>query len=156
MKGLYLADQAHFVNALPPVDLNGGKNSDVWSMKNHAHATIVVQVGVSGGAAPIFKVQACDDLVPSNTTDLAFRVYKEETSNGDTLGAKVEAASTGVQISTNNDIMYVVEVDASELTADKPYMRVAIADPSASIIGSVLAILSGSRYANEQSATAIA
>lgn len=156
MKGFSVAEMGHVINALPPVDLNGGKTSDVWSMKNHAHASILIQVGVSAGAVPTFKVQACDDFVPSNTTDLAFNVYKQETAAGDLIGSKVAVANTGVAMSTNNSIFYVVEIDASELPDGKPNLQVAFSDPSASVIGSVAAILSGSRFANDQSATEIA
>lgn len=154
-KGWNLPEMAHVVNSLPPVDLNGGKSTDVHSMRDHAHVTFLVQIGVSAGAVPTMKLQACDDFVPSNTTDLAFNVYKCETAADDQFGSKVAVASTGLALSTNNNIMYAVEVDASELPDGKPCVRLNFSDPSASVIGSVAAVLSGPRYANDQSKSEI-
>jgi hypothetical protein len=155
-KGWNFPEMGHVINALPPVDMNGGKSTDVWSMKNHQHASIIVQLGVSAGAVPTMKLQACDDFTPSNTTDLAFNVYKCETSADDQFGSKTAVANTGLGLSTNNNVMYVIEVDAAELPDGKPNLRVNFSDPSASVIGSVVAVLSGSRYANDQGATEIA
>jgi hypothetical protein len=156
MQGLVLSQQTHVVNALPPIDLNGGVNSDVWSMKNHGHATIIIQIGVSAGAVPTFTITECDNFTPSNETAIAFAVYKCETAADDVLAAKTAATTAGVAMSTNNNIFYVVEIDARQLTDAFPCMRVKFSNPSASVIGSVAVILSGERFANDQSATAIA
>lgn len=147
MSGFVLAEEAHVVNALPPIDLNGGKNTDVWDMADYASATIIVQLGVSAGAVPTMKVQACDDFTPSNTVDKAFTYYAETTSDGDTLAAKATAASTGLALSQNNNVYYVIEFDARELGDGYSKMRLSFSDPSASVIGSVVAILSGARFA---------
>lgn len=150
-----LAETMHFVNAVAPVDVNSGVSSDVWSMKNHSHATIIIQLGVTGGATTL-TIESADDFTPSNTTALAFAIYKEETASGDTLGARTAVTTSGVALSTNDGVFYVVEVDAPELTAGEPNMRAVLSDPSGATFGSVLAILSGARYAQDQSATAIA
>lgn len=155
MQGINIAEMGHVVNILPPVDLNGGKNSDVFSLENYGHATIIVQIGVSSGAVPTVKVQECDDFVPTTPTDIAFNVYKEETADGDTLGARVAAASTGVALSTNNGIFYVIELDARELSDGFGKARLSFSDPSAAVIGSAIAILSGARYGNDLSPSAI-
>lgn len=149
MSRINLAEEAHVVNALPPVDLNGGKNTDVWDMKNYAKATIIVQVGVSAGAVPTMKVQACDNFTPSNPVDRAFDYYAETTSDGDTLATKASATSSGLALSTNNNIFYVIEFDARELGDGYSKMRLTFSDPSASVIGSVVAVLSGARFAGD-------
>jgi hypothetical protein len=59
-------------------------------------------------------------------------------------------------MSTNDNIMYVIEINAAELPAGKPNLRVAFTDAAAAQIGSAVAILSGARYGVDQSATAIA
>lgn len=149
------AETGHWVNALPPVDINGGANSDIWSMKNYNHASIYISLGVTGAASTV-TLQACDDFTPSNTTDIAFAIYKEETASGDTLGARTAVAATGFATSLNNGVFYVIEVDASELPAGKPNLRVAFSDPAAATLANVGVLLSGARYAGDQSATAIA
>jgi hypothetical protein len=151
-----LAERFHFVNALPPVDINGAaQNSDVWSMKNWRHATIIVVLGVTGAASTV-TVEECDDFVPTNSTAIAFNVYKEETDAGDTLGARVATAAAGFAASTNDNVFYVIEVDASELTDGYPNMRVAMSDPAVATVAAILVILSDPRYLGDQSATAIA
>lgn len=157
MQGLYLSQVAHIVNALPPIDLNGSaRNSDVWSMKGLGHASIIITSGVSGGTVATVTVTECDDFTPSNETAIAFDVYKEETADGDTLGAKVAATASGFAMSTNNNIFYVIEVDARQLTDGFECMRVKFTDPSASQLTAVVAVLSGARYAHDQGNTAIA
>ena len=61
-KGFVIAEEAHVVQALAPVDINGGVNSDVWSMENHAHATILVALGVTGGATTVTVEECARDL----------------------------------------------------------------------------------------------
>ena len=57
---------------------------------------------------------------------------------------------------TGDGIFYVIEIDASQLSDGFPNLRVALTDPGAATFGYVGVFLSGSRYAEEQSATAIA
>lgn len=155
MQGTNIAEQMHVVNILPPVDINGGASSDVFSLENYGHATIIVQMGVTGAAVTV-TVEECDDFVPTNDTAIAFNVYKEETAAGDTLGAKVVATASGFVASTNNSIFYVIEIDGSELTDGFNKLIVKFSDGSATTIASAVAILSGARYGNSESPTAIA
>lgn len=155
MKGFHAALDGHPVNILAPVDINGGVNTDVFSMKNHSHVSIIIQLGVTGAASTV-TLEECDDFVPTNSTAINFEVYKEETASGDTLGARVSVAAAGFATSTNDGVFYVIELDASELLVDFPNVRLVFSDPSAATFVSVVAVLSGSRYGKEQSATAIA
>ena len=154
-KGIVVAEDLHVVLATAPVDVNSGVNSDVWSMANHSHCTIIVQFGVTGGASTI-TVEECDNFTPSNTTAIAFASYAEETAAGDTLAARVATTTSGITGSTNDGVFYVIEIDASQLTDGRPNLRVVFSDPSGATFASVLVLLSGSRYAQESSATAIA
>lgn len=151
-----LAEQLHFVLALAPKDINGAaQNSDVFSLENYRHATIIVGLGVTGAASTV-TVEECDDFVPTNTTAIAFDVYKEETAGGDTLGARVATAAAGFATATADGIFYVIEIDSAQLSSGRPNLRVALSDPGVSTFAFVLAILSDPRYAADQSATAIA
>jgi len=156
MKGLTIAEGAHVINALPPIDITSGRFSDVWSMENYAHATIIVQVGVSAAAFTKIIVNACDDFVPTTRTALAYAMYAEETAAGDTLGARTAVAAAGHTPSAADTIMYVIEIDAAELPAGSPNLEVSLTNGVNSVIASVVAILTGPRYAGDQSATAIA
>ncbi len=155
-KGLVLAEEAHIINILPPVDITGGATSDVFSMGDYAHATIIVQVGVSAAAFTKLIVEECDDFTPTTHTDIAHYIYKEETASGDTLGARTAVAAAGTTPSANDNIFYVIEIDASELTDGYDKLRLEITNGVNSVIASAVAILSGARYQPAGSVTAIA
>jgi hypothetical protein len=87
---------------------------------------------------------------------MAFRYAAEATDAGDTLGALTAVSSSGFAMSTNNNIMYVIEIDADELADGYPWLQVCFSNPSNATYVAAVAILSGSRYAKDQSATAIA
>lgn len=156
MPGINIAEMGHVVNVIPPVDITGGVTGDRFSMENYSHATIVVQVGVSASAFTKIIVRECDAATAGTATDIAFAVYKEETALGDTLAGRVAVAATGVTPSANDNIFYVIELDARELTDGFQWIELALTNGSNSVIASAIAILSGSRFANDQSATAIA
>lgn len=148
------AEEGHVVLALPPQDIAGGAQSDVFSMEEWQHATILVVLGVTGAASTV-KVQACDDFTPSNTEDIAFAVYKEETAGGDVLGAREAIADTGFDTSTEDNVFYAIEVDAAELPDDKPNLRLDLSDPGVATQAAVIVILSAGRYAGPESPTVL-
>ncbi len=156
MKGMVITEQGHIVNALPPVDIAGGALSDRFSMKHHGHATIIVQVGVSAAAFTKILVNECTAASGGSRTAIAFRYAAEETSNGDTLSSLADAAATGVTPAADDDIFYAIELDASELSDGSEWVEVELQNGSNSVIASVVAILSGSRYQNDQNDTVLA
>lgn len=160
MKGINIAEQLHVVNILPPIDVDtasGLAASEIFSMENYAHATIIVQCGVTDADAGNITVEECDGFAGANDTAIPFVYYAEETALGDTLSAKTAAAAaTGIDVSANDNTMYVIEIDASQLTEGYGYLCIKWSNPGGSTIASAVAILSGSRYAGTESATAIA
>ncbi|MFZ3132769.1 MAG: hypothetical protein WA125_17110 [Desulfosporosinus sp.] len=156
-KGINFAEELHVVNIIPPFGSDAAtKNSDVFTLKGHAHATIILTVGTQGGSFTA-KLYECDNFTPSTATAIATRVYKEETALGDTLGAAVAVtAADGVATAVANNIMYVFEVNADELTEGYPCLQLRLSDLDNTTYVSAVAILSGSRYASDQSASAIA
>lgn len=156
MKGITIPEEAHVVNIIPPIDINGaGADSDVFSLENYSHADIVLTLGVTGAASTV-TLKECDDFTPTNSTAIAFQVYKEETAAGDTLGARTAVAAAGFATSGNDSITYVISVDASQLSDGYPCLQLSLSDPSAATLVSAVAILSGARYAQAATPTAIA
>jgi hypothetical protein len=153
-KGFYIAEEGHVVNILPPQDVAAGVSSDVFSMKGYAHATIIVQCGSTNADAGNVTIEECDDFTPTNDTAISFNSYAETTAAGDTLGAKSYAAS--IDVSANDNIMYVIEIDAQQLSDGYPNLILKWSACGGATIGSAVAILSGARYASPESATAIA
>lgn len=157
MKGTTIAEQYHVVNILPPQDVDGGKSSDVFSLKNHAHATIIVTCGSTNADAGNITLEECDDFTPTTDTAIAFEYYAEETAAGDTLGARTAAAAaTGIDVSAADNTTYVIEIDASALSDGYPNLILKWSDPGGATFGSAVAILSGSRYSGAENDTAIA
>ncbi len=153
--GFHIAEEGHVVNILPPIDINGGiVNSDVFEMANHSHVSIIIQAGVIAASSTV-TVEEVDTIVPGNVTAIAFDYWGETTALGDTLAAKIRATVAGFAMSTNNNTFYVIEIDANELSADRPRLQLEFSNPGAGAIVSAVAVLSGSRYAKESSETAI-
>lgn len=157
-KGFVIAEQGHVVNILPPIDITGGKVGQAFSMKNHHHASIVLQVGVSAAAFTKILVNACDDASGTNPVAIPFAIYAQETAGAanDVLGARQQIGAAGYTPSANDGIFYVIELDAAELPQGKPYVQVQGTNGSNSVIASGVAILTGSRFAGTKSATATA
>jgi hypothetical protein len=158
MKGAVLAEQGHFVNILAPVDVTGGKTAQAFSLKNHAHAAIVVQIGVSAAAPTAILVNQCTDNAGSNPVAIPFAIYKQETAgvSNDVLGVRTAVTAAGYAPSANDGIFYVIEIDASELADGSPYVQLQITNGANSVIASALAILTGDRFAGSQNQTATA
>ena len=161
MQGAVLAEQAHFVNILPAVDITGGKKCQAFNMKNHGHATILLQIGVSAAAFTKIIVQygtataAIGSDVAGNTA-MAFSIYVQETAGADqnVLGARTAVAAAGYTPSANDGIFYVIEIDARELPDGNPYVQLVLTNGSNSVIASAVAILTGARFAGATQVTA--
>jgi hypothetical protein len=152
-----IAERCHVVNILPPQSITAAVVSDVFSLKNYAHATIIAQAGSTNADAGNITIEECDDFTPTNDTAIDFRYYAETTDAGDTLGAKQSAlAATGIDVSANDNIFYVIEIDSAQLSDGYPNLILKWSIPGGATLVSAVAILSGSRYAEDQSATAIA
>lgn len=153
MKGIVISEQGHIVNILPPIDVTGGKTAQAFSMKKHGHASILLQIGVSAAAFTKILVNQCTDASGSNPVAIAFNIYKQETAgaSNDLLGARTAVAAAGYTPSASDGIFYVIELDASELADGSPYVQLQLTNGSNSVIASAVAILSGARYAGDQS-----
>jgi hypothetical protein len=161
-KGINMAESCKIINILPPVDITGGVYGDVFNMGGFAHATIIVQIGVSAAAFTKIIVNNCIDATGHSGTAVAIahNIYKCETLNtaasGDVLGARTAVAAAGTTPSAVDGIFYVIEIDAAELTDGYNWVELSLTNGANSVIGSAVAILSGSRYGGDQSKTAIA
>jgi hypothetical protein len=154
MKGKTIAEQMHVVNALEPVDIGGAaKTSDYINLKNAAHITFIVQFGVITNAPTVQIKKAKSD--GGSLTAIAFDYYQETTADGDTLADRATATTAGVTLSTDNNQMLVIEIDAAELEEGYDWIAL-VTDNAAACLISAVAVLSGYRYQKENTPTAIA
>ena len=149
------AEQGHVVNILPPIDITGGQDADVFSMRRYQHATIIIQVGVSAGAFTKIIVNECNTFGAGAANAIPYALYSEEVDSGDTLSARTPTALAGHTPSANDNIFYVIELDHDELAEGFEYVQVQLTCGAVAILASAIVILSGARYAEEQSATEI-
>ena len=152
-----LAEQAHIINILPPQDVSGGVSSGVFSMRNASHVTIIVTAGSTNTDAGNVTIEECDDFTPSNDTAIDFSYYAETTAGGDTLGSRTLAeAATGIDVSENDNITYVIEIDAEQLTEGYPNLILKWSACGGATLGSAVAILTGYAYQGKDQPTEIA
>jgi hypothetical protein len=163
MSGFNIAEKGHVVTAIMPHDLQGhATHSDVINMEAYSHLTFIVSLGAASRAAGVITVESCSALGGGGTnTKIDFSCYKCETAFGsaddDVLGARVAIDdNTGIvpPIATTG-IFYVIELESSQLISGHVGFRLDMADPAAECFGGAIAILSGSRFAQPQSVTAV-
>ena len=155
MSKFVVAEQGHVVQLLAPQSQTAALTSEVFSMENWAHATIIVLGGA--GSACTVTVSECDNFTPSNAATKTFLYAVEATAAGDVLDAALATSATsGTSIGTATGTIMVIEIDADELSDGYPCVQVNFSDPGTSKLISAHAILSGARYAEDITATAIA
>ena len=156
-----LAETCHFVNLLPPVDNSTNPVVlPVIDVEGYSHVTIIIQMGATHSDAGFFTLEQCNALSPTVHPDFAFQYYAEETDAGDVLDAAPTrvTAATGIDLAPAgaNNLMYVVEVETSELTSGYHHLRGNFSAAGGANLCSCLAILSGARDARPASPTVLA
>lgn len=121
-----LLERLQFVMGIAPIaDAHaGGVASDVIDVSPFSRLVFVSIRGVATGgtAAPTYTVQACDDIVPTTTSAVAFKYRKS-------LGAVETATTTGFQATAGSAAIDVIEIGESALAElGYQYARLAIAE----------------------------
>jgi len=156
MSRMVLAEQAHIIPIIYPQGSAAPTiNSDTISMKNASHCTIILTVGAQAGSFTV-KIYEADDFGNGDTA-IASVVYKEETTNSDMLGdATAVVAADGVNTGATNNIFYVFEVDAEDLTEGYPNIQMQLSALDNTTYVSAVAVLTGYAYQGKNQVTEIA
>ena len=156
MSRMVLAEQAHIVPMIYPQGSSGASiDGDIVSMKNASHATIILTVGAQAGdlIAKVYEANGFDD----GDTLIDCAVYKEETTNSDQLGDRTAVvAADGVTTVTTNNIFYVFEIDAEDLTESYPNIQLKLSGLNNTTYVSAICILTGYAYQGKSQVTEIA
>ena len=143
-KGFTIPEEGRVVNLLTAIDVGGvAKTADSFNMKNAAHADIIIQSGVIGNTATITVYENTDNAAGGETA-IGFDYYLYGASD-DTPGTRQTATSSGFATGTTSGSMYVICLDASQLSDGSPYVSVKTSSAAAHMI-SMVAVLSGCRY----------
>jgi hypothetical protein len=154
-KGIYLAQDTHVTPLVFPVDVTGGKTGAVVSLKQAAHLSIIILLGVSAAAFTKILVNACTANDGTGATAIPFDLFAGETANVDLLGPRQAVTAAGYTPSANDGIYYVIELDAAQLPQTSPYVQLQLTNGTNSVIASAVAILSGMRYGSDQSPSVV-
>ena len=153
------AQNYQMVNSKPPLaDTSGGNaNSDVISLAKGQTAMTIYYTAVNATGNTVITVESCDNTTPSNTTAIAFRVTKYETSGSDIPStATAVVSSAGFTTVTVADVFYVIEVDSDMLDGTDKYFQIAQAESSAgNVMGGYFTIIGPGRYQEAIADTAI-
>ena len=151
----YSAQDGHIVQLITPQDITGGKTSPAISMKMYSHASILLFIGISAAAPNKIILNACTDAQGDGAIPISFDLFAAETPNLDVLGPRQPITSAGYAPSANDGIFYVIEVGAAHLPQGFPYLQLEVLNGVNSVLASAVAVLSGARYAGDQSPTVL-
>lgn len=151
----FLPQSGHLAMLLPPQDVTGGKHSAAFNFSLYSHVSLIVGIGVSAAAPGAVTVEACTAADGTGATAIPFNVFKQEATASDVLGPLTLCAAAGFIPPATDNIFYDIEVDATSIPTGFKYLRVSIADAANSCIAVVFAVLSGARYAGDQSPTVL-
>lgn len=114
MDGNIFTENAHIALALEPDSraLNG--STDVFNVANQHTVTFILTKGPGATGTTTITVEACDDVVPSNTTAIPFQ-YRRQVGGTDTWGALTVATAVGFATTANANDMYEISVDPQEI-----------------------------------------
>jgi hypothetical protein len=91
-------------------------------------------MGVCSGDTHVLTVTASAATAGSSSTALSFKYRLSAAAGTDTLGDLSSAVSSlALTYTTIGGKVIVIDVDANELTADKPYVGITLTDPGSAV-----------------------
>ena len=160
MSGFNLAEAGHLVLLWEPANHTAAESTKVISMENYSHLTAIISYGATPAADGLILVESCDNLTPTTHTEIVFDYYEcivdFEGALGDVMSVKKSAAVTGMVPTAVANIMYIIELEATQLISGHVGFRFSQANPTGDSIMSAVAILSGARYKSPATPTVIA
>ena len=147
----------HFMKGLDPVAdaFAGTVNTDVVNFADYSSVVFILHHGVGTTGTSTLTVEACDDTTPSNTTAIPFR-YKIMTAT-DVEGAITDATTTGFVTTAGSSHVYMIEASSEEMgDTGYGYVRLtAVESANDPVLGGIMILGLGSRYAQDVPATAV-
>jgi hypothetical protein len=175
MYGFNIAEAGHVAVLEVPQNISAQSSAapinPAVSMKNYKHASFLVIAGAEATQdATTLLVYLCSSAAGANPVAIPFTYYFQALggAGNDVLSAKQLATAAGLVLAAGNwppSGLIVIEIDDAELEAASvggvlggslgvdSYVGIGLGAPTAADFASVVAILSGARYANPQSPT---
>src|ERR1700692_4542760 len=157
----YVPQDGHVAMVLPPQNITGGVHSAAVNFKNYSHLSAQVLFGALSAQPGVITVEVCTAQNGAGALAIPFSLFAQETSGGDVFGPIVNVPATGYQPPNTPNINYTIEIDSAQLPpnptpgpwAGYNYIRVSIADGTDTDFACIVFLLSGARYAGDQSPT---
>lgn len=134
----------HIVPITAPAQITATTVCPHVAMKKYESAQFIVSLGALATDSFVMTVTCSAATAGSTSTAIAFKYRVSAAAGTDTLGDLTSSESTGLTLthSTYDNKLVIVDVDGSEMTADKPYLGLTFTDPgNADAIVGVVAIL---------------
>jgi hypothetical protein len=159
----YTPQDGHVVMALPPQNLSGGLSSAAVNFTKYTHLSALILFGALSAAPGLITVQACTSQAGAGAVNIPFNLFAQETTGGDVFGPIVNVPATGYQPPDTPNINYAIEIDSAQIPTSPTtgswegynYIRVSIADGTDTDFVAIVFVLSGARYAVDQSPTVL-
>ena len=154
-----LMEGLRFAKGIDPVAdaFAGTVYSDVYAMRDYGRVLFVIYVGVGTTGNSTLTVEACDDVVPTNTTAIPF--WSREITSGDTEGAITRRRPAGFTTTAGSSKFVLVEADAKDLPSEYGFIRLkAVESANDPVLGGVHVVLGGkpTRYGQATKGTVLA
>jgi hypothetical protein len=132
-----------YATSVTTPEINAGKYGKVTFVIDQ------ITAGTNTGTATV-TIEACSDVSGTGAEAVAFAYNANESAgSSDDVGARTEVSAAGFTTTANKTAMYFCEIDAADLPAGKPFVRLkateAVNDP---VTGSIFALCEG-RYKGE-------
>jgi hypothetical protein len=150
-----LIGKVHIIPIIHPVDTtSAAPTCDIFGMQEYNHATIILQTGTNSKGFAI-TVEECTNADGDDNIALS-EFYYREMATTDTWGALTASGGTLTVADGDDNHVFAIEIDASELTDAKPYVSLVCAAPaSGNNYVSAIAVLSEPRFMKDVPVSAI-
>ena len=162
MDGNILTENMNVVHALTPLQRALNVSTNVINIALQHCATFIIQKGEGAVGTTTVTIDACDDVVPNNTTAIPFQ-YRRMIGGTNTWGALTVATAVGFVTTANADDEYEISVDSAEVTnaivngaRGNHYVRLTMTQVNATVctVG-IICILPRQRYKQQVPISAI-
>lgn len=155
IQGLISENIKPVIGKAPVADIfNGDPVSDYVNGGLYGKIQFLLTKGVGTTGTATLTVLCSATNAGSSTTAIAFK-YRVST-DGDSFGDVTAATTSGFTTTAGSNQMYLIEVDAADLTEDKPFvalkMTETVDDPC---VGAVSILLANPRYAGNSMPSAL-
>ena len=153
-----LSENHGIVYVLKPGDHQAGVAGDSINMGKYRHVTFILEFATLTGDAVLTVKSGATAGVETTAETMHYRLADADQGGDGADGYGAWADSTGLTLTaaTYSDRTLIVEMDADELTADQPWITLALSAAASALNAAVVAILSEPRYGSHDMPTAIA